>query len=305
MGKLSKFELRRQISQLNSLDLTKSDYKTLKSKVQRITEGMATVIGLTGGGEAFFRVRRNPPAKLTTLTDLGPPPAQYVTGFQRCNAPSEPMFYVASRRSTALAETRVERGDRIYLSQWIGLDQIPFNRLFDADLTDEWQAKIAETSSEVQTYFETLFTRRIHATFSDDYKITAAIADHLTTGFTKSDRQKVHDDQTVALRYPSVATKNGSYNTIMHPSFAADRLKPLHVMEIEIMGVNGDSFACRILDNAFTFDGDLIIWTDDPSRYPDENLEPGTLMQSDGQNWNLALSSDAYDQDRVDRLMAE
>ena len=71
------------------------------------------------------------------------------------------------------------------------------------------------------------------------------------------------------------------------------------------MAADGDSFSCRILDNAFSFDGDVIAWTGDPSRYLDENLQPGKLLQCNGQNWNLALASGAYDKDRVDRLMAE
>lgn len=306
---LSKFDLRKQIRQLNGLDLSRAEYKTLKQKVRRITEGMSTVIGLTGGGEAFYRVRRNPSAKPTKTDELAAPPAKFVTGYQRCNGPFEPMFYTASRRSTALAETRIEKHDRAYLSQWIGRDQIPFNRLFDPHLTDEWQNRIAETSSEIQTFFETLFTRRIHSTFSDDYKITAAIADHMINGFIENERHKIHADGKVALRYPSVASKNDSYNTVMPPNFAADRLELLHVMEIEIKDVCDGGFSGTVLDNAYKFTNGMIDWTGNAALYPDiigpdMSGEAGTLMHYDGEVWHLALNLGDYDPSQVDQILS-
>lgn len=51
------------------------------------------------------------------------------------------MFYVASRRIGALVEARVEVGEIVYLSQWIGRDEIPVNRIFD----DEENKKFPES----------------------------------------------------------------------------------------------------------------------------------------------------------------
>src|SRR5690606_26047269 len=123
---------RQEIINLNRIDSKRASYDLLISTYRRITEGLQIVVGLAGGGELFYRVRvtNHKPQK---ISDLQAPPIQNVLGYQRCNPPGIPMFYAASRRIVALQETRVKKGQIVYLSQWIAPNQIPVNRIFDSE----------------------------------------------------------------------------------------------------------------------------------------------------------------------------
>ncbi len=58
-------------------------------------------------GYALHRARaREPGLRFTTARELGPPPAEFATQFNRVNPPGIPMFYGAENRALACAEAR-------------------------------------------------------------------------------------------------------------------------------------------------------------------------------------------------------
>jgi len=294
MRKVSRSEAREQIRKLNRIDPKSASYDSILSIFTKITDGLNVVVGIAGGGELFYRARvaSEKPVK---ITELHAPPAHLVCGYQRCNPPLTPMFYAASQRAGALLETRVCEGDTVYLSQWIARNLIPVNRIFDSEENQAVDGKLAAALSGPNddllfTYLDTQFTKRIHASFADDYKFTAAIAQFLTCNFNKDDDHTIGDDGHVALKYPSVLGLDTWHNTAMHAEFASERLDLLHVMELKVLSVDDNSIRIDILDTATSFEAGVISWSSNPSLVP-------TLLEKDravpfifdGRKWNLQL----------------
>lgn len=294
MRNLSRTEAREQIRKLNRIDPVSASYDSIRSTFNKITHGLNVVVGLAGGGELFYRARVAS-EKPVNITELHAPPAHLVRGYQRCNPPLTPMFYAASQRAGALLETRISEGDTVYLSQWIAKDRIPVNRIFDSEENQAVNGMPASAFSGpnddlLLAYLDTQFTRRIHASFADDYKFTAAIAQFLTCNFRKEDEHTIRDDGHVALKYPSVLGLETWHNTAMHAEFASERLELLHVMELKVLSVNDNSIQVDILDTATDFEAGVICWSSDPSLVPtllEKNRAVPFIFE--GGKWNLKL----------------
>jgi len=309
MPKLSRHQLRQEIINLNRIDSKRASYDLLLSTYRRITEGLQIVVGLAGGGELFYRVRitEHKPQK---ISDFQAPPSQSVLGYQRCNPPGIPMFYAASRRIVALWETRVKKGQVVYLSQWIARDRIPVNRIFDSEENQEVNGQVSTlrgpNDDVLLAYFDTQFTRKIHADFADDYKFTAAAAQFLTTKFRAETERKIHIDGHVALKYPSVFDLEVGHNTAMHAEFAKERLELLHAMELRVLESEGNSIRVEVLDTATNFEDGQIHWTSDPSRIPALLVEERSVpFRHDGTKWNLQLWDGPVTSEYLEALLTD
>lgn len=308
MRKVSRSEAREQIRKLNRIDPKRASYDSIFSIFTKITDGLNVVVSRAAGGELFYRARvaSNKPVK---ITELHAPPAHLVCGYQRCNPPLTPMFYAASQRAGALLETRVSEGDTVYLGQWVAKDSIPVNRIFDSEENQAVGGKPAVALSGpnddlLLTYLDTQFTRRIHSSFADDYKFTAAIAQFLTCNFLKDDEYTIGDDGHVALKYPSVLGLDTWHNTAMHAEFANERLELLHVMELKVLSVNDNSIRVDILDTATSFEAGVIYWSSDPSLVPtllEKNRDVPFIF--DGRQWNIKLFEGPVTAAYVEALM--
>lgn len=308
---MSRLSIRQEIAKLNRLDPTRADYALIDSTYRRLTDGLHIVVGLTGGGEIFFRVRKNMDHKPAHLSELSAPPAQFVTGYQRCNPPGVPMFYASSTRLGALLETRVAVGDRVYLSEWIGKEQMPVNRVFD---TPEMQEIPGVSNSTMHgphddlilTHFDTLFTKRIHSDFSDDYKFTSSIAQQLTKLFPPNDEHNIHDDGFISLKFASVFDIDRTHNTAMHSEFAKERLDLLHVMECEVVSAPEERITVRITDNAVDFENGEIRWSGKPNLVPAFRGERKSVpFRFDGKKWKLELHNGEITESYVEALLIE
>lgn len=308
---LSRLEIRQEIKKLNRLDPKLASYTAISSTYGRITEGFVTIAGKAGAGELFYRVRRTGGPKPTHISELQAPPAELVTGYQRCNPPGIPMFYAASRRGGALAEARVEIGEVVYLSQWIGRSGIPLNRIFDSEENQvvpgvDMSSVYGPNDDMILAYLDTQFTKRIHSTFSDDYKFTAAIAQHLTTNFSPDEGRDIREDRCVALKYPSVWGLERFHNTAMHASFASERLELLHVMELKVLSIEELDISVEIIDTAIKFENGGLNWSSNA------NLVPALLEEQrsvpfifDGREWNLQMHDGAVTPEYIRLLMAD
>ncbi len=308
---LSRLEIRQEIKKLNRLDPKLASYAAISTTYSRITDGFVTIAGKAAAGELFYRVRRTGGPKPRHVSELKAPPAELVTGYQRCNPPGIPMFYAASRRGGALAEARVEIGEVVYLSQWIGRSGIPLNRIFDSEENQmvpgvDMSAVYGPNDDMVLAYLDTQFTKRIHSTFSDDYKFTAAIAQQLTTNFSPDEGHDIREDRCVALKYPSVWGLERFHNTAMHANFASERLELLHVMELKVLSVEELDISVEVIDTAIEFENGGLNWSSNA------NLVPALLDGKrnvpfifDGRKWNLRIHDGAVTPEYMRLLMAD
>lgn len=308
---LSRLDIRREITKLNRLDSRQASYAAIHSTYQRMTDGLRIVVGKAGGGELFYRVRRTNGVKPLCISEFQAPPPQLITGYQRCNPPGTPMFYAASRRVGALIEARVQEGETVYISQWIGRNQIPVNRIFDTDenqfVPGVERATIHGPNDDViLAHLDTLFTRPVPESFSDIYKFTAAIAQQLTSNFPPNDFEDVHDDGYVALKYPSVWGASDFHNTAMHASFASERLELLHVMELRVLSVGAADVSVEVLDTAIDFEEGEVRWSGKPNLVPTLlDKERSVPFVFDGARWNLELFKDAITPTYISALISE
>lgn len=127
--------IRAKIRELSLLDFDDTPYEVVLEMCSPLFDGLRAPT-LTTGAELLFRSRVNPSSRPVHVSDLGPPPAEAVVGFQRCNGPGTPMFYTASKRRTALLESRAKTGDIVYLSQWWGKEEYMVNALFTASANE-------------------------------------------------------------------------------------------------------------------------------------------------------------------------
>jgi len=305
MSTLSRLELRQHILRLNRLDPVRADYAHLKRTYASIVDGIRLVVGKTLSTETLFRARVERTQPFTHVHELESPPAERVTGYQRCNGPGEPMFYASSKRMTALHEVRSQIGDIVYLSQWMVKEPIPVNRIFEADQLSDLPGGLTDYEESVFSHFDTLFTRRIHDTFSDDYKFTSAITDAITKNFTPHPSEDIREDRTVGIRYPSVVDIGGGYNTALDPAFIGARVNILHVMKLRVDAVAGNEMSCHVLDNAHTFTDGRINWTSDPTAIPAIRPPNAVGFMFDGQKWNLQLHVGEPSAEDLRRLLSE
>lgn len=257
---LTASEMRAEIKRLHRIKTDVSEYKTIKMIYQRLFAGIKTVVGTTSGGDVFFRARTNPPSKPSLVAEIAAPPASSVTGYQRCNAPHQPLFYCSSRRITALLECRIKVGDTVYLSQWIGKSKLPINMIFDTNEDHGFFRKVSEAESILYTHLDAIFSQRIHDTFSNDYKFSAAVYEQLTRKF-ESGRFGIEQDGCVGIRYPSVIDLEDSFNIAFPAHFTPDRIEPLFLMELRVERIDGNDVTVSLLDTAFDFSSGSIRWT--------------------------------------------
>lgn len=257
-------EIRRLCTKLGGMDLKRAKYQFIKNDLSTIFGGLSVNFDYGMMTDTFFRVRANPKNKITKVSELLAPPRECVAGYQRCNGPSEPKFYAASRRVAALIECRVQEGNIVYLSQWMPQNPIltntSLNPLHPA-------AEFYEPINDVAyTFLHGQFSRRIDPLFSDDYKITAAAATMLTPNFQTRDID--HKDDGIAMEYPSVVDIEDSYNTVFSPKIAARDLKLLHVMELRITGVEHKEIRAEITDTSRLIHDGEIDWREPGLQLP-------------------------------------
>lgn len=302
----ARFEISNSIRRLNRCDTAKLPYEYFCNEYGKLTKGFRTCVGMTAGSELFFRVRKNMRERPSCVSDLSAPPPSRVVGYQRCNPPNVPMFYASSTRLGALIESRVEAGDIVYLSQWIGRDKLPVNKIFDESVDHSSQSTYRELDSIVISHFDTLFTQKIHDKFSADYKKTSAIAQLLTSRFPPNEEHDIRSDRNIALRYPSVHNLGSCFNTAMHASFARERLSILHVAEIKIGADVDGHLLYSVADTAWKFDGDEVFWSGRSECMPIFKLAKNAVpFISDGSRWNLRVCESAMSQEELTRLIEE
>jgi len=274
VSKLSKIEINNIIKQINRMDLDNVEYEYIKNLFRKMTDGIVFIIQHTGGADSLFHVRRTGGEKIKSIEQISAPPNSAVVNYQRCNPPGESRFYAASTRMAAIKESRCEVGETIYIGQWINKENYPVSAILS---TNENAFNFDSKNNEdmLYTYFDALFTRRIHSTFSSDYKLTSALSEILMSGVPRSIKN-VGENGRVALKFPSTVNHGTDvHNTVMHPDFLEKNFDLMHVLECELVMAENGSLTVKVKDTATHFENGKIIWTGNPHLLP-------RLLESDG-----------------------
>ncbi len=293
------------IRQLNRLDVDKADYEYIVSILRKAIKDVRVPVA-SSSTELYFRARICNGAKPGTVNELKAPPTELVKGFQRCNPPGVPMFYCASRRISALLECDAKKGDKVYLGQWLSRKPAPVNTIMLSDMSHNFNPRMTVRESSFYTYVDTIFTRPVHETFSNVYKITSAATKVLTTGYKISKEHYIGEDCTVGILYPSVANIEGSYNCAFHVSFADSKLVLLHVMELVVKSREGKKISVEVTDNAIEFPDGNIEWLNNPSAIPKlSKAISGLTFISNGRSWVIPIRDNMPTSEEINELLNE
>lgn len=286
------------------MNLDTVDYAYVKKMIARLTNGLSMIVQSRGGADCLFRVRRGAQKKISNISEILSPPPSAVSNYQRCNAPGEPLFYAASTRMAAIKESRTECGEIIYLGQWINHTNYPVNVVLMSDISN-YNFVYREAEKVLYPYFDAIFTRRVHSTFSNDYKLTSALSEQLMTRVPK-EIKGVGDDGLVAMKYPSVANLGSNiHNTVMHPDFVKKHIQLKHLMEAEVIK-KGDDVSLKILDTATVFSDGIINWTEKKYHIPYLRQKNDTILFfNDNGTASLAMLQEEPDEYYIDRLLID
>ena len=302
---MSTSELRRTIQHLNRLDVDQVEFHEIESLLRAASKGVLAPLYRGASTELYFRARVHNGEPFTKLSDFGAPPPELVRGFQRCNPPGVPMFYVASKRINAILECDSQPGDIVYLGQWLCKEPPPVNTALST-LAHPISSQATALDEMFYTYIDTIFTRPIHETFSNQYKLTAAAAHVLTTRFMPHEANDVRADGTVGLRYSSVVNISSGYNTAFHTNFAKERLELFHVMKLRILSRSGKQLRIEVLDNALEHLDGKVLWLGQPHAIPKLRVSPTQLeFISNGRVWTLPVRTEPASEQEIETLLHE
>lgn len=308
---MSIFKLTQKIKQINRIDLDKADHKYLVSLLWSASDNIRMPLEYRGT-EIYFRARVCNSKKIDKVSELGAPPAELITGYQRCNPPGISMFYGASKRITALLECDAQEGDILYLGQWINRTYVPINRIFSQSDTE--LQNFSEIDILFHSFLETLFTRQIHRTFNNEYKLTAAATEVLTTNYPENmpvqesngETTVIQSEGTVGLSYPSVTNKSDSFNTVFHASFANKNFKLIHVTQLRVNRKTNREYSVEIIDTANeTVDGN-ILWLNSNHSIPKQVTSgEGIEVYSNGRDWVIPVRDTPLTTEDINHFLNE
>ncbi|AEJ01778.1 hypothetical protein Nit79A3_1983 [Nitrosomonas sp. Is79A3] len=305
---MSNENIRSLIQQLNRIDVNKADYEYIVSLFRKAIYQVVIYVSLTRSTDLYFRAVIWKNEKPKKIDNFKAPPAELVKGFQRCNPPNTPMFYSASKRITALLECDVQVGDTVYLSQWVNKKPVPVNRILFPDKNYESNVKLTLREMALYSYVDTIFTRPVHEAFSNVYKITAAVTEALTTGFTplQDSGLDIREDGTVGLIYPSITDIEDSYNVVFHADFAEERLQLTHVMELVVKKREGKKITIEVNDNAIEFPDGNITWLNNRFSIPKlRNSLDHLEFKGNGRAWVIPVKDTFHSPEEIDDLLNE
>jgi len=268
--KLTGNEARDIIKNLTRVNLKSADYKSIFNQIEKLIRWIPLRAFFVEEGTTLYRaVRYN--SKPNKICFLGSPPPEKVVGYQRCNIPGDPMFYACLYIGVALSEVGAKDGDTVYLSKWVTEKRfLAFRIPPDSPI----EVRHDPVFSRIETFFETIFSRPIHETFSEQYKITSAIAQKLTTGVVKSEKEDF-GQIFGAVVYPSVVHPSRGDNIAIKPNIEKSCLRLQDVSEVRVIKNEDNSFKIENTDFSSDFTGGEIIWS---GRAPNWTIEKGELI---------------------------
>ncbi|MGP3659719.1 hypothetical protein [Burkholderia glumae] len=285
--------VRELVTALNRADLKVADYSYLVARVGELIKGIPMQAATVRPGTTLYRgvIYAEKPMNVGYLSY---PPAHFVKNYQRCNGPRSPMFYCSVDSAAVFAELDAQPGDKVYLSKWTINKEFFFFRI-PPDTTDDMKNDAA--FSKIETFFETRFAQPIHETYSEQYKLTAAITEKFSSGDLLGDAAAINGRVLGAIAYRSVAHTPRSDNLAIRPFIVDQCLQLTEVQEVEVIGKEGDLRTVRETDFSSNFEDGEINWAGRPGQW---TVQPGQSLQFTVENgvW-VARSTDGSVIDRT------
>lgn len=255
------------------MNLETAEYPYVKKVVRELFDSHKAPARPLATGSPFYRFRTDTTTKPLLVNELREPPFELVTGYQRCNSAGSPIFYSSNRPLTAALESNIEADKVVYLSQWRLLKSMECNVAVIAqhyEEVEDYENQIPAKSRDLIEFFEFIFTRPIHETFSNHYKITAAIAEMLTAEHSAANtpNNRLSSEGHMALCYKSVVDFEEGQNYSFHSTLVNEFLSIQDVIEVKVISRNGPNICLEIQDYSNTFEDGNVLWSNDPSAVP-------------------------------------
>lgn len=245
------------------------NFKTLVQLVQPIdnTSSMSSL--------NFYRVRPLRDFKDTGLIcEYNYPPPHLSTKLQRCNYPSNPVFYCSNDIGAALMEVikdqKISNDERFLVSKWSIIDtrQIKltsylsnnFNEQNDFDLGRLMINKFLESNGNNLTNSQKegleLYTKYLAEIFTSDnnYHISAALAHGLL--------YSEHPLTPNILFYPSIQAEHKALNMAIHPNFVDNNmiLEKIYLISVNNISTETWQFSINIEKYATIVNSEIVWW---------------------------------------------
>ncbi|MEZ9198024.1 RES family NAD+ phosphorylase [Shewanella sp. 10N.286.54.B9] len=236
-----------KIQELRVLDLYNIKYCDLKNKVESIflpALGSTTQSVLIKRGEIMYRVHTFKPE---VMNHLYAPPTEKVIGFQRCNYPGYPMWYVSTCLERSLRECRTKAGDIVFVSKWEVKEDFLISDI-SGDLTSNYSNEVAI----VYGFFADKFIQRVESTFSYEYKMTAAISDVLLNSWKRT-------PPSWGIRFPSVQSVARGENLALLPE-SISMFDFKCVEAIEVVDETRSVYSYKIIESLNNLSDDKFLW---------------------------------------------
>ena len=248
------------IAHLNRAPLDEMPFQEVKKHISSLLKGIELRPVSSMPGSSLFRaVNVKDEPKPTNVSRLSYPRAEFVKGYQRCNARGKPMFYASQSPLTILMELEAKVDDVFYLSTW------RTEKLFKMWLLPKVEVRNPNSHSDiVLSVFDTWFTTPVRADFSHRYKLTAAIAEIFST------------EPMGGVMYTSVAHKERLLNVALRPKIVDDCLLLRRVSAIQIVEAKDDQskVTFKELDFSDSFEADgSINWRGKGRDYKGVNVQ--------------------------------
>lgn len=292
-GALSLADVKQVIRQLNLIDLELDNYNVVKELVDKLLSGVAVTTRTYDDGIGVYRsiIYGNKPKH---TKQLGYPPAEVVSNFQRCNPPNMPKFYCSSHHIASMCEVNPKIGDTVYLSYWSSTKATAVFFVPQMDIpTNVPSLKLFNTTQRevIAAYLETRFTQRIHEAFSSEYKITSAVTECLV-----DEKPLPIYGSRKGIGYPSVVHPVRFECFAFGPDVIDDCFNLENVEENVIVDINRDvvTFECKDYSSCFT--NDEIHWLGKPKdRGSEDNVFKAVINLAAVVDQNGKISKNAFD----------
>lgn len=187
-------------------------------------------------GNYFYRVRKLTTSflgeELKSKTDFWSPPPNLITKYQRLNKPNESLLYTALDIDTAIAETKIGKGDFFTLIIYENVAELKAVCIGTAINESNTEDSLDELKRiEIDDFFAEEFSKSVGTGLEYYYKTSELIA----KDFFDLPPRLVQD----AWEYPSIHNRN-RFNICLRPNIAEEIL------------VYKTSMICKMQDNGFS-----------------------------------------------------
>jgi hypothetical protein len=244
------------INPFEGVEVENADIEELVARLTPLFRGLEIRAPIVDVGTKFFRARRVRD-RVSSVSEVGMPPASLITVLGRLNGIGEQVGYFSMSRRSAYFEVHPKAGEFIILSRWIAESNLTFLHVgYQSDIFSsmkssrtgseyDWASETRQSSDHNQEIYDFLsseLTKTVDPGNECEYKTTIAIARKFFGG-------GLHD----GLLYPSIAMKANADNAALKKE-SVRKLRLYAVEYNHVTAVNGMEITSDLVDSSVTWD---------------------------------------------------